>query len=45
MENFNELNISKEILDICDERMYIPIETIESLNVAVAGALAMYHFR
>lgn len=37
--------ISKEILDICDERMYIPIQTIESLNVAVAGALAMYHFR
>lgn len=35
----------KEILDLCDNRVYIPITTMESLNVAVAGSIMMYHFK
>ena len=34
--------ISKEILDLADKRVRINIENIESLNVAIAGAIAMY---
>ena len=34
--------VSKEILDIATKRIRIDIENIESLNVAVAGAIAMY---
>ena len=37
--------ISKDILDLCDRRLYIPIQSIESLNVAIAAAMTMYHFR
>ena len=32
-------------IDICDQIAYIPITTIESLNVAVAGSIMMYHFQ
>ena len=38
-------NMEKEIIDICDQIAYIPITTIESLNVAVAGSIMMYHFQ
>ena len=42
----NEGNgMEKEIIDICDQIAYIPITTIESLNVAVAGSIMMYHFQ
>lgn len=42
----NEGNgMNKEILSLCDDIAYIPISTIESLNVAVAGSIMMYHFR
>ena len=42
----NEGNgMSKEILDMVDERLYIPIDSIESLNVAIAGSIIMYKFR
>lgn len=42
----NEGNgMSKEILDIVDERLYIPIDSMESLNVAIAGAIIMYKYR
>ena len=34
--------VSKEILDIANKRVRIDIQNIESLNVAVAGAIAMY---
>ena len=34
--------VSKEILDLADQRIRIEIKDIESLNVAVAGAIAMY---
>lgn len=34
--------VSKEILDIATKRIRIDIKSIESLNVAVAGAIAMY---
>ena len=37
--------ISQEILDLCDERLYIPIQSIESLNVGVAAGITMYHFQ
>lgn len=41
----NEGNgMEREIIDICDKIAYIPISTIESLNVAVAGSIMMYHF-
>lgn len=36
--------ICDEILDLCDYRLYIPIQSIESLNVAIAAAITMYHF-
>lgn len=42
----NEGNgMTPEILSLCDHIAYIPISTIESLNVAVAGSIMMYHFR
>ena len=42
----NEGNgMNKEIISCCDKIAYIPINTIESLNVAVAGSIMMYHFR
>ena len=34
--------VSKEILELADKRVRIDIKNIESLNVAVAGAIAMY---
>lgn len=41
----NEGNgMNKKILDKCDHIGYIPIKTIESLNVAIAGSIMMYHF-
>lgn len=41
----NEGNgMNKEILAKCDQIGYIPIKTIESLNVAIAGSIMMYHF-
>lgn len=42
----NEGNgMNKEILAMCDKIGYIPIDMIESLNVAVAGSIMMYHFK
>lgn len=42
----NEGNgMTPRILSLCDQVAYIPISTIESLNVAVAGSIMMYHFR
>lgn len=41
----NEGNgMDKDILALCDKIAYIPINTIESLNVAIAGSIMMYHF-
>jgi len=37
--------VSQDILDLCDYRVYIPIQSIESLNVAIAAAITMYHFQ
>ena len=37
--------MNKDILLKCDNIGYIPIDTIESLNVAIAGSIMMYHFR
>lgn len=34
--------VSKEFLEIADKRVRIDIKNIESLNVAIAGAIAMY---
>ena len=34
--------VSKELLEIADKRVRIDIKNIESLNVAIAGAIAMY---
>ena len=36
--------VSQAVLDACDAHLYIPIQAIESLNVAIAGAIVMYHF-
>ena len=42
----NEGNgVSADILDICDHRVYIPISDVESLNVGIAMAITVYHFR
>ena len=42
----NEGNgMNKDILEECDYVGYIPINTIESLNVAIAGSIMMYHFK
>ena len=42
----NEGNgVSKEILDICDENIFIEMnKELESLNVAIAGAIIMHYF-
>lgn len=37
--------VSQNILDLCDQLVYIPIQSVESLNVGVAAAITMYHFR
>ena len=37
--------VSQEILQQCDHLVYIPIESIESLNVSIAAAITMYHFQ
>lgn len=36
--------VSNEVLNKCDEAVYIEMKTFESLNVAVAGAICMYEF-
>lgn len=36
--------VSNNILSICDERIYIEMKTFESLNVAVAAGICMYHY-
>lgn len=36
--------VSKSILEIADERVKIDIKDIESLNVAIAGAIVMYAY-
>lgn len=42
----NEGNgMNQEILDLCNKVAYIPINTIESLNVSVAGSIMMYNFK
>lgn len=42
----NEGNgMRQEIIDLCDGLAYIPITTMESLNVAIAGSIMMYHFK
>lgn len=42
----NEGNgMNPELLALCDEIGYIEIAKIESLNVAIAGSIMMYHFR
>ena len=42
----NEGNgMEKDIMTLCDDIAYIPIQTIESLNVASAGSIMMYHFQ
>lgn len=42
----NEGNgVSEEIIDMSDGAMYIPIETMESLNVGIAAAIVMYQFK
>ncbi|HCG97257.1 MAG TPA: RNA methyltransferase, partial [Erysipelotrichaceae bacterium] len=33
------------IADLCDERLYIPINNMESLNVGIAAAIVMYTYR
>ena len=37
--------VSQEILQQCDHLVYIPIESLESLNVSIAAAITMYHFQ
>ncbi len=41
----NEGNgVSKEVLSLTDQNIYIPIQNAESLNVAIAGGILMYHY-
>lgn len=41
----NEGNgVSKELLALTNQNVYIPIQNAESLNVAVAGGILMYHY-
>lgn len=41
----NEGNgVSEELLALTDQNVYIPISNAESLNVAVAGGILMYHY-
>lgn len=37
--------VSQEVLTLADQRVRIDIENIESLNVAIAGAIAMYSLK
>lgn len=37
--------VSEEILKLADKRIRIDIDNIESLNVAIAGAIAMFKFK
>ena len=37
--------VSEEILSSCDEKLFIEMEEMESLNVGVAGGIAMYLLR
>lgn len=37
--------VRQDILDLCDHLIYIPIKSIESLNVGIAAAITMYHFQ
>ena len=37
--------VEEDIIDMSDGAMYIPIETMESLNVGIASAIVMYHFK
>ena len=42
----NEGNgVRKEIISLADQSLYIPIETMESLNVGVAAGIVMYTFK
>lgn len=42
----NEGNgMNRDILSQCDYIGYIPIEKIDSLNVAIAGSIMMYFFK
>ena len=42
----NEGNgVSEKVLECCDQNVYIPIQKAESLNVAIAGGICMFHFR
>lgn len=34
--------VSQEVLDLCDQNIYIEMDTFESLNVAVAAGICMY---
>lgn len=36
--------VSQAVLEKCNHTLYIPIQSIESLNVAIAAAIVMYHF-
>ncbi len=37
--------MSQEIMACCDHLVYIPISGAESLNVAIAGSIAMFYFK
>ena len=37
--------VSKEVLDLADESIRIDIDKIDSLNVAIAGAISMYYIK
>ena len=37
--------VKPELLDLCDQRIVIPMDGFESLNVAVAGGILAYYFR
>lgn len=37
--------VSEKVLDVCENNIYIPIQSVESLNVGIASAIMMYHFR
>lgn len=37
--------ISKEVFECCNQKVKIEMKNFESLNVAVAGSIAMYNFR
>jgi TrmH family RNA methyltransferase len=42
----NEGNgISKEVKEVIDKNIYIPMDDTESLNVSVAGSIIMYKLR